>query len=33
VSLKKLPEAILNRKKSSTWRLQRFFVALDIFKK
>lgn len=32
ISLKKLPEAILKRKQSATWRLQRFFVALDILK-
>jgi hypothetical protein len=32
VSLDKLPEAILNRKESSTTRLQKFFVALDILR-
>lgn len=30
ISLEKLPEAILSRRKSATVRLQRFFVAIDI---
>ncbi len=32
VSLAKLPDAIINRKSSSTARLQRFTVAVDILK-
>lgn len=30
ISLEKLPQAITLRKESSTWRMKRFLVALDI---
>ena len=33
VYLSKMPDAIINRKKSATARLKRFFVAVDILKK